>query len=191
MTANKGLQKFISLCKNNKIQKILDIGAGGKQTHTKIMKKHGLNVFTCDYNKNSNYIGDFNNIVFKEKFDGIWCSHTLEHQLNVNYFLEKINEITHDNGIVCITVPPSKSNLVSRHVTLWNTGLLIYNLILARFDCREAIYFSYGYNISVIFRKRLIQLSTSDYTQRSIKGLINFFPIDFFNKNNKGEKDEK
>ena len=176
--AQKALYKFIFECKKNKIEKILDIGAGKVKIHTNIMKKAELNVFTCDYSTNSDYSGDFNEINFEnEEFDGIWCSHTLEHQLNTNLFLKKINKITKNNGIICITVPPFKKRMVNNHFSLWTGDLLLYNLILAGFDCKNAICFSYGYNISVFFRKTLIDLELKHYSQRKLKVVKKYFPI--------------
>ena len=41
------------------------------------------------------YIGDFNKININKKYDAIWCCHILEHQLNVNLFLKKVNSLLH------------------------------------------------------------------------------------------------
>ena len=78
----------------------------------------------------------------------------LEHQANPGLFLRKIYRDLKAGGVVAVTVPPAKSTIVGGHLTLWNAGLLLYNLIMAGFDCRNAAVKSYGYNISVIVRKR-------------------------------------
>ena len=115
---------------------------------------------------------------FKEKFDAVWCSHCLEHQLDVNIFLKKIHDITKENGIVGITVPPLKHEIVGGHVSLWNAGLLLYNLVLAGFDCSESKIKSYDYNISVILRKRSILLPQLVFDRGDLVALRNFFPKD-------------
>ena len=123
------------------------------------------------------YIG-FTMNEFKEKFDAVWCSHCLEHQLDVNIFLKKIHDITKENGIVGITVPPLKHLIVGGHVSLWNAGLLLYNLVLAGFDCSESKIKSYDYNISVILRKRSIILPQLVFDRGDLVALRNFFPKD-------------
>jgi len=55
-----------------------------------------------------------------------------------------------ESGLLVITVPPFKHNIVGGHLTAWNAGLLLYNLVLAGFDCSRAKVLSYGYNISVM-----------------------------------------
>jgi SAM-dependent methyltransferase len=97
-----------------------------------------------------------------EPFDAIWASHVLEHQFDVGAFLRKCFADLREDGILCVTVPPLKHNLVGGHVSLFNQGTLVYNLILAGFDCSEArVSPTYAnapdqppYNISVLVRKR-------------------------------------
>lgn len=90
--------------------------------------------------------------------DCTWCCHALEHQLNVNAFLRKIGRETKEGGIICVTVPPLKHAIVGGHITLWNAGLLAYNLVLAGLDCSGIRIKQYGYNISVILQRRAIEL---------------------------------
>lgn len=97
---------------------------------------------------------DFNTHPFDQRFDCVWASHVLEHQLNVNLFLRKCHEILNDPGVLAVTVPPMKPKIVGGHVSVWNAGLLLYNLVMAGFDCRDAVVLKYGYNITAIVRKR-------------------------------------
>ena len=55
-------------------------------------------------------------------------------------------------------MPPLKDRIVAGHVSLWNAGLLLYRLVLAGFDCSEASVRSYGYNVSVILKKKAIDI---------------------------------
>ena len=162
--ANRALMKLLS---DFQFETVLDIGSGAGE-QAAIFLKHGKKVTALDYGKSPYYesrdpaiqtvIGDFNIYPFEEQFDCVWASHVLEHQLNSNIFLRKVHQVTKENGIVAITVPPLKHQVVGGHVALWNAGLLMYHLVLAGFDCREASVLRYGYNISVIVRKKTIEL---------------------------------
>lgn len=148
---------------------VLDIGCG-QGLHSEIFKKYKKHVISLDYGK-SPYVksndkqdfitADFMNYNFKDtQYDAVWCSHVLEHQLNPNLFLEKINSILKEEGVLAITVPPLKSQIVGGHVSLWNAGLLLYQLVLAGFDCSNAIVKKYGYNISIILKKKKINIKS-------------------------------
>jgi len=135
-----------------KFDTVLDLGSG-EGFHANEFKANGKTVTTVSFTPPADHVGDFLTLELP-KFDCIWASHVLEHQLNVNLFLRKCFDTLHDDGILAITVPPLKHNIVGGHVSLWNAGLLLYNLILAGFDCSEASVKTYGYNISVIVRKK-------------------------------------
>ena len=125
--------------------------------------RHGKQVTAVDYGQSVYFeqnrgridtiIGDFNEINFDQTYDCLWCSHVLEHQLNPNRFLTKVHRILREGGVLAITVPPLKHEIVGGHVTVWNAGLLMYNLVLAGFDCRLAGILKYGYNISLLVNK--------------------------------------
>ena len=157
--SSHAMQKLID---SYNFSSILDIGCGEGQ-HTDIFIKNGKSVTGIDYG-NSPYfknnksqldviVADFNEYKFDKEFDAIWCSHILEHQLNPNFFLSKVFDLLSDNGVLAITVPPSRSTIVGGHVTNWNAGLLLYNLVLAGFNCTNASVLKYDYKISVIVRK--------------------------------------
>ena len=149
--------------KNCQFQSVLDIG-GGEGAHSKIFIDYGKSVTGIDVGKSPyfarnrqkrNYIiGDFNKVSVKNRYDLVWCCHVLEHQLNVNYFLRKIRKVLMPNGILALTVPPAKSQIVGGHLSVWNAGLLLYNLVLAGFDCRDAHVLKYGYNISIVLANK-------------------------------------
>lgn len=84
-----------------------------------------------------------------------------------------------DGGVLAITVPPLKREIVGGHVSLWNAGLLLYRLILAGFDCQNASVLTYGYNISVIIEKRRIDLpSDLKFANGDLEKLSDYFPFD-------------
>ncbi len=166
---------------------VLDIGSGeGK--HSDMFRSKNKKVTSIDFGKsvyfekrNENHtciFGDYYNYEFEEKFDAIWASHVLEHQSNPNLFLKKIHYDLKEEGILAITVPPLKHEIVGGHVTLWNAGLLIYQLVLAGFDCSDVSIKSYGYNISVVLKKKTITAYPEDlsYDSGDILKLSQFFP---------------
>ena len=62
----------------------------------------------------------------------------------------------HEGGILAITVPPTRNTIVGGHVSNWNAGLLLYHLVLAGFNCKNANILKYYYNISIIVKKNTI-----------------------------------
>lgn len=173
----KGLIKFIGECQANNLVNILDVGAGEIEYHANDMRENGLSVDTADFFPTNTYRGDYLSLpAFEKQYDGLWCAHTLEHQLNVNQFLVRVFSDVREGGMVCITVPTAKDKIVGGHVSLWNAGLLIYNLILAGFDCSDASVSTYGYNISVVVKKKTAQLPRLNYDTGDIELLSRFFP---------------
>lgn len=141
-------------------------------------------ISACKENENFELIiGDFNNVSFESKFDCVWASHVLEHQLDSHTFLCKVVDLVDENGIIAITVPPYKSEIIGGHVSMWNAGLLLYHLILAGCDCSNAHVKKYGYNVSVIVEKKSIDpFEVVTYDVGAIKNLRKYFPkdIDFY-----------
>lgn len=152
---------------------VLDIGSGGG--HAEVFRKHGKEVTTVNLYE-ADYVGDYNEMELGT-FDCLWASHVLEHQPNPNLFLKKCFRDLNENGWLAVTVPPLKHEIVGGHVTLWNAGLLLYQLILAGFDCSKANVKTYGYNISVIVRKKHLSLPTLRMDFGDIETLAPYFPI--------------
>lgn len=183
--AGQALQKLID---DYEFKTVLDIGAGGLE-HSLVFALMGKKVTAVDYG-NSIYhqrktsdagieliIGDFNAIDISGTFDCIWASHVLEHQVDVNTFLKKIKGLLKTNGILVLTVPPLKHEIVGGHVSLWNAGLILYRLVLAGFDCSQASVLQYGYNISVIIRKSdILQMPELHFDAGDIRRLRAYFP---------------
>jgi SAM-dependent methyltransferase len=170
------------LVKDYSFNTLLDIGSGPKSSAYSLFIDNGKTVTRQDINPDyqPDLLGDFNNLAIVDQYDCVWCSHVLEHQLNVNHFLTKIFHTLKDGGVLAITVPPRKDEIVGGHVTLWNAGLLLYNLILAGFDCKNAAVKSYGYNISVIVEKKTAILPNLNYDTGDINALNEFFPLGVF-----------
>lgn len=175
------------LLKDFTFDSVLDIGAGGGE-HSALFKEAGKEVVSVDLVDRPGYtVGDYVGLNFKDKkFDLIWCCHVLEHQLNANSFLQKITQDTKKGGIIAITVPPAKHNIVGGHYTIWNAGLLIYNLVMAGIDCKKCQVLKYGYNISIIVRNTLIKLPTVNHDLGELGLLADFMP-DFMLQNVDGD----
>lgn len=173
---DNALKEFIDIANGS----VLNIGDVNTSPHTMLMRESGLDVTTISYCDGSDIVGDYNATYCDGKsnaFDAIWCAHCLEHQLNVHDFLRKIFLECKDDGVVCITVPPLKHNIVGGHVSLWNAGLLIYRMILAGFDCSKARVIVEGYNISVLVRKKGFIMPSLNYDNGDIEKLSMFFPF--------------
>lgn len=164
---------------------VLDVGSGSGQ-HAEIFSKYGKTVTQVDFGKSCYFmngstdrkivIGDYLHCTFDKQFDLVWACHVLEHQPNVNLFLRKIHSDLRDEGYLAITVPPLRNEVVGGHLTIWNAGLLLYNLVLAGFNCKQAKILQYGYNISVILQKEAIVLPALDYDKGDIDKLKNYLP---------------
>jgi len=173
MFADQALQRLLK----EDFETVLDIGCGKTKPATKEFRKHGKKVTSVDFFNDPEITqGDYNELPFNEQFDCIWASHVLEHQHNVQRFLRKINRDCKEGGWVAITVPPRKDEIVGGHVTLWNPGLLVYNLVLAGFNCRDCKIKMYDYNCSVIVKKKTADLGGLLYDNGEIQLLQRFLP---------------
>ena len=192
---NLRAEKILDIFLTKEFKTILDIGAGALE-HTKIFITNNKIVDICDYGNSvyykkrvhtieskirNKFIGDFNKIDFTQKYDAIWCCHLLEHQLNVNHFLIKVNSILNEGGYLAVIVPPRKPFIVGGHITLWNAGLVLYNLILAGFDCSKECYIKqYDYNIGIIIKKKTIKDLPENLSmdKGDIELLSKYFPFE-------------
>jgi SAM-dependent methyltransferase len=183
LLAGYALQTVLQHCD---FDTVLDIGSGSG-IHADYFQSKGKRVSTIDmglsvyYQKKSSnrldIIADYLAYQFQEPFDLVWASHVLEHQPNPHAFLVKIHKDLRDSGWLALTVPPLKQEIVGGHVTLWNAGLMLYQLILAGFDCSQASILRYGYNVTVLLRKQSIaSLPILHYDSGDIDRLSAFFP---------------
>lgn len=171
--AHEALNRFLEY---QDVHTVLDIGSGTGE-HAKRMREAGKEVTTVSLLPPADFVGDYLDFDPEERFDAIWASHVLEHQPDVSTFLTKCFHDLRDDGVLAVTVPPLKHQVVGGHLNLFNAGTLLYNLIASGFDCREARVSQYGYNISVIVRKRNAELPELTFDAGDIERLKSFFPI--------------
>lgn len=185
MLGHDAAKMVVALLKRG--QTILDVGAGaGAQAC--YFRAMGLRVTTLDFGTSKygkgvshDITGDFYTEPLGQ-YDCVWACHVLEHQPNPGLFLTRCRETLKPEGWLAVTVPPRKDEIVGGHVTIWNAGLLVYQAVLAGFDCSAAMLASYGYNVSMIVRR-----PSTDVTERilatplcydigDIEQLADYFP---------------
>lgn len=145
------------LLEQYRFDSVLDVGPGDG-AHARKFRAAGKRVGVVDLAPPNwpdagdfeTFVGDFCRVPIRGRWDCIWASHVLEHSAEPQRFLARIHDVISPGGVVAVTVPPRKDEVVPAHLTLWTGGLLLYHLILARFDCREARVRCYDYNVSVI-----------------------------------------
>ena len=149
------------LIQDYEFKSVLDVGSGaGKHSalfHAKAKRVTALDLGESIYAKAASndapyerVFGNFNSFTPSEKFDCVWASHVLEHQPDPGSFIRKCIELTSPTGFVAITVPPMKEEIEGGHLSVWNAGLLLYQLVFNGIDCSRASVLSYGYNVTVI-----------------------------------------
>ncbi len=173
---------LLKVANDDEINTVLDVGCG-KGSHSKILKAFGKSVtgiesgYTCSIQKKNDFKiinDDFLEHNFEETYDCVWCAHVLEHQMAVGPFLKKLFDCCNKQGKVAITVPSGVGGgIIEGHVTLWNAGLLMYNIIQAGYSCRKAAVKTYADNVSVIVPKEPI-FREKDY--RAASDSRQYFP---------------
>jgi SAM-dependent methyltransferase len=155
----------------------LDIGSGDG-LHARLFREAGKHVTTISMIEPADIVGDYLAIDLERQFDVAWASHVLEHQVNPGHFLEKVRRDLKSGGILAVTVPPMKPQMVGGHVSLWNAGLLLYHLVLAGIDCADAKVWSEGYDVSVIVRNKAASLPADlIHDAGDLERLAHLFPL--------------
>lgn len=148
--------KFISLAKGGDF---LEVGCGNG-AHTERLRKAAIfTSHTCidlgdGHRSEDHIVGDFEQYDFGQRFDAIWTSHVLEHARNPGVFLDKLHATLKEGGLLALNVPPLRQRITTGHVSMWNPGLLLLQMVRAGFDCSEARIRQQGYNIGLILVKK-------------------------------------
>ena len=148
-----GVHGMLKMLADYQFESVLDIGSGAGE-HKRFFETFDKKVFSVDVAHDADYQGDILTAPIDRQFDAIWCSHVLEHQCNVGIFLQRIYDLLADDGVLAIILPTHPRELVfAGHVTSWSIPLLCYNLVMAGFDCSEAVLLD-SYELSLIVKKR-------------------------------------
>lgn len=131
---------------------VLDVGSGNDE-HASAFRARGKTVTTVDKNCPADFQGAYTEFPYNE-YDCVWSSHMLEHCTDPGINLIQMCLNLKEGGILGLTVPPSIGTVVIGHPIKWDAGHLVYNLVLAGFDCREVRIKEYGYNISILLKKK-------------------------------------
>jgi len=177
--AQEALKYFVSLLP--KTEKVLNIGDKSRSEANKFILSSGLASDTISLDQKADFIGDYVSIGLS-KYNAVWCSHCLEHQRNPGLFLDKIFADLENDGLLGITVPKAKEYLAGGHVTIWNETVLLYQLILSEFDCRKAEVIKHGYDISVIVKKKRIELKSLHFDRRDKPIIQDYMPVSMVTK---------
>jgi SAM-dependent methyltransferase len=155
------------LLSRHRFSTVVDLGAGGGEAAARFAAA-GKSVTAVDLGRSSYFraghlpalptrgvevvLADFMQPFerSRHRFDLVWASHVLEHQGNPQAALARMRSLLAPGGVLAVTVPPMKPEVVGGHLTLWTPGLLAYHLIHAGFDCAGASFYAAGYDISAI-----------------------------------------
>lgn len=156
-------------------ERVLDIGGGREGSELEQIEEAGHEVRVWDVASGDGLYGPNG----MGQFDAVYCSHTLEHMRNPGLSLEAMYANLKTGGLLGIAVPPRKDEIVDGHVTLWNAGLLLYQMVLAGFDCSDAGVKTEGYNCMVLVRKHKAGFSPQALTYHTgdLQRLSAYFPF--------------
>ena len=68
--------------------------------------------------------------------------------------------------------------IVPGHVSLWNAGLLLFRLVQAGVDCRNARVKTYDYDVSVIVSVNELIDTKTIYAGGDLRGIFRYLPSD-------------
>lgn len=173
MLANEALDRFIDDLEGGAT--VLDIGSGAGE-HADRMRGAGLLVTTIDLAGSPDIKAAYPVKDLPGEFDGIWASHVLEHQTDVGAFLRATRRNLRMDGVLALTVPPMRTKLVGGHLNQFTEGSLIYNMVLAGYDCSGARVGIYRYNVSVLVRHHEARLPELTHDSPDLVRLARYFP---------------
>tara|TARA_R110002126_G_scaffold5401_5_gene28546 strand:- start:2962 stop:3651 length:690 start_codon:yes stop_codon:yes gene_type:complete len=180
------LENFI-----NKIEfkTVLDVGAG-ECLQSKYFEQNNKLVSTCDFPNidgahctskiKYDYPGNFLDLDFAGKqFDFVFSSHALEHQRNAGKFIDKMISVTKEGGYLCIVVPIRKPFITGGHMSIWNSGLLLYNIVASGVDCSKSYIHQLDYDICVVVQLKKVNVNNLNltYDRGDVDLLKKYFPF--------------
>lgn len=135
---------------------VLDIGSHAGNV-SNVLRFLGKQVINCEIapGYDATYKADYLDVRLSAPVEAIWCSQVLEHQRNVGVFLDKVFDDLVDDGLLGLTVPMQLDmDLSFGHCNLFSPIIVIYQLVLAGFDCSAIRLKVYSGDICGLLRKR-------------------------------------
>lgn len=124
--------RFDYLLANFEFATVVDWGCGRPPSHRELFMRAGKSWYGValhiEFGDPPNYPADC-----------LWSCHSFEHVLNPHdVMLEWRDKYLKPGGLLCVTVPGYEPLLKAGHINSWHAQQLLYRLVLAGFDCREA-----------------------------------------------------
>jgi SAM-dependent methyltransferase len=117
------------------------------------------------------------------QYDAALSSHMLEHVTDVGAVLRKLRQVVKPDGWLGLVVPgyPQDEFFVG-HLTLWTPALLLYNLVFAGWNCRDAKYYtSEGrHHVGVLVQNRPVSLEGLGWDAQM--DVQKYMPVPFVHK---------
>jgi 2-polyprenyl-3-methyl-5-hydroxy-6-metoxy-1,4-benzoquinol methylase len=168
---------------------VLDLGVGDG-SHAKAFIAHGATVAGVDVkdppHEHERYTHSQMPVEFLEaqedsEVDMVWCSHLLQYLPNVQAFLVQIETFLKDDGWLYIAVPSaSQDRFRIGNLTLWTPALLVYNLICAGWDCKDAQWYTSYDTIGLCVKKKRIEdMTWRTGTEEELVSLNEYAPVTF------------
>ncbi len=179
MRAQPAIDLAAGMCAPNGV--VFEAGPGNGE-HSTYLRGKGLRVVTIGPHRGCSVYGVWPVHAPEEaRCDMFLASHVLEHTGVPTLFLSRAFDCLRDRaGVLCIIVPPMKPQLVGGHLTLWTTGHLVYNAVMAGIDCREAYIWKDGYNVCLVVKcEREVPLDSLPlrFDNGDLEVLAPYFPV--------------
>ena len=157
---------------------LIDVGAGGL-LHSVHFASEGIETTAVDFGssvyaaeRSGDFAllpltvidGDFLSIELPERYEILFCSHTLEHQPNIGKFLRACIDSVQQDGFLVFVLPYPHWDLQGGHVAQLSPKSVIYNLALMGLDCSESMSFDSHGEFTVVVRK----IGTFDVSERNL-----------------------
>ena len=182
----------------------LEIGSG-KGDFLKVLNELNVNAFGLEHKKESvqlskekglNVIQGYllDQIKISEKFAFIICNNFLEHQPDVKAFLNKVNDLLIEDGVIYISVPNLQRiidkncfyEFVTDHLVYFTQKSLKLALEMHGFDIIESYLKNNENDISVIAQKR--KITTIKNKKHKMDEIVNSLSTLVLNNHKQGKK---
>lgn len=168
----------------NQGDRAINVGTYSGTACTKMLQ-HGLSVEAFAIDPPNFRVDSDNYIHRQERFetadvepvDMLWTSMTIEHCPNVGLFFEACRKALKPNGVLAIVAPTDRNDImIDGHLNFWTPAHLIYNLVVAGWDCSEAKWYTKDRDIGLLVRRKDRPEIALRYDNPDLKTLEPYFP---------------